>query len=127
MGDVHHLIDMAHHLDEMKIADIAQSYREHGFPHRRFAVAAARRMNREAEAYRAAHDVSIVVHLAGMANGHDELNVRYAAQAGSNAGFAAATEDLIGVAGYSNREYADLIGPWYIGFGDRPWEREESG
>jgi hypothetical protein len=125
MESVAHLVAMTNRLDEHRIKAIAESYRLHGLPHKRMALAAARLTHRDAEAHRAARDVSTGVHLMSMANGHDPLDARLAAQAGSNAGFAVATEDLIGVAGYSWKEYALLVDPWFAGFADEPVQRKE--
>jgi hypothetical protein len=127
MDAVVRLVEMTGRLDAHRIREIAAAYRLHGLPHKQFALAAAKLAQRETEAYRAARDVSTGVHLMGMVNEHDPLDTRLAAQAGSNAGFAVATEDLIGTAGYSYREYAALVDPWFAGFTDQPLHREEEG
>jgi hypothetical protein len=116
---------MTNMLDADRIREIAAAYRLAGLPHKRGALSAANLAARLTEASRAAFDVSSGVQLFGMVNEIDPLDVKYAAQAGSNAGFAVATEDLIGLAGYTYREFASLVSPWYAGFPDVPVLDEE--
>lgn len=122
---VDRLVAMCDLLDADRIREIAAAYRLAGLPHKNGALSAANLAARLTPASRAAYLVSSGVQLVGMVNEYDPIDVKLAAQAGSNAGFAAETEDLVGIAGYTYKEYGLLVSPWYAGFPDVPVMEEE--
>lgn len=122
---VNHLIAMAEQLTEERVVLIADAYRKAGFPHVQFSQFAATKEDRHIEATAAMHDVAIVVNLFGMLHDSDPIDLNYAAWAAKNVGYGVATEDLIGIRGYSIHEYARLVDPWFAGFADLPMEERE--
>jgi hypothetical protein len=94
-------------------------------PHIQFSRVAAIRMDRHIQATAAMRDVSVGMNIFAMLNDGSRRDLDLATWAAKNVGYAAATEDLIGVLGYSIHEYARLTGPWYAGFKDVPMEMRE--
>lgn len=119
------LVAMTDMLTEDRVVRIADAYRAAGLPHIQFARVAAKRMDRHTEATAAMRDVSVGVNIFAMLNDSDRRDLTFVTWAAKNVGYAAATEDLIGVLGYSIHEYARLTDPWYAGFRDVPMEMRE--
>jgi hypothetical protein len=114
--DVELLIAMTEHLDDEKVAKIADAYREAGWPHARYSVIAAKQAGRHEEACVAMSDMVTSITLIGLANDYNPRDMDMVLWAARNAGYAMATEDLIGTLAYSSSEYGRLIDPWFAGF-----------
>lgn len=119
------LVAMTDMLDEERIVKIADAYRAASLPHARFALAAAKRAGRHEQACEAMKDAVAGVSLFGMLSDCDPRDVDLAAWAARNAGYALATEDLIGTMAYSTSEYSALVDPWFAGFADQPMRERE--
>lgn len=114
------LMRMALRLDEDRTRTVAVAWNDAGRPRPKGALVASRRAGREKETFEAGKAMASVVSIVGMAGEYDRDDVTRAATAARNAGIALATEDLIGMLGYTTREYAGLVEPWFSGFDDEP-------
>ena len=116
--EVELLVAMADTLTDERVARIADAYRAAGLPHARFSVIAAQQAGRHSEACAAMRDMATSVSLIGLVNDCDPRDISLVVWAAKNAGYAMATEDLIGTFAYSSTEYGKLIDPWFAGFAD---------
>lgn len=125
--EVEKVLGLASLLNDDRMDVIARAYiDDYGRPHGRFAYAAARMVGRSEYVDRAVRAAAMEVHLRGMLTGMDPRTVEAVAWAAMNAVTAMATEDLIGIGGFTTVEYAKLVEPWFAGFDDMPiLEREE--
>ena len=116
--EVELLVAMTDSLTDERVAKIADAYRAAGWPHAMFAVIAAKDAGRHEEACLAMRDMVTSVTMYGLANDYSPRDMDMVMWAARNAGYAMATEDLIGTLAYSSREYGQLIDPWFAGFTD---------
>lgn len=114
--EVELLVAMTESLDEEKIAKIADAYREAQCPHMMFSIVAAKDAGRHEEACVASKDMALSVTLLGLVGDYNPRDMDMVLWAAKNAGYAMATEDLIGTLAYSTTEYGRLIDPWFAGF-----------
>ena len=114
--EVELLVAMTEKLDDEKVAKIADAYRQAGWPKARFSVVAAKNAGRHEEACTAMKDMVMSVTLLGLVNNYSPKDMDMVLWAAKNAGYAMATEDLIGTLAYSTSEYGRLMDPWFAGF-----------
>lgn len=117
--DVELLVQMTESLDDEKVAKIADAYRSAGWPKAHFSVIAAKKAGRHEEACTAMKDMVMSVTFRGLVGNYSPRDMDMVIWAAKNAGYAMATEDLIGTLAYSTSEYGRLIDPWFAGFSDQ--------
>lgn len=118
--EVERLLATVDLLDDDRVELIVAAYRMHGLPHARYAHIAAYQAGRRVNSARAAQVMTEHAQMYGLTYEGDPNDIRVLAWAATNAAIAIATEDLIGLGGYSIEEYAQLIDPWFAGFEDQP-------
>jgi hypothetical protein len=112
------LIRMTDMLTGDRIDAIVDAFHDKGRPVARFSEFAARRADRWAQTHAARQDMALGVVAFGLTIDADGTKLTLAMRAAGNAGLGMATEDLIGTMGYTSREYASLVDPWFAGFPD---------
>ena len=105
--EVELLVAMTDSLTDERVAKIADAYRAAGWPHAMFAVIAAKEAGRHEEACLAMRDMVTSVTMYGLANDYSPRDMNMVLWAARNAGYAMATEDLIGTLAYSRESTAN--------------------
>lgn len=109
------LVASTDRLTAERISIIAEAYANAGRPVATFSEVAAKRAGRWQEVHTARKEMALSVVAMGLTTGGDWEDVKLAMHAAGNVGVGLSTEDLIGSMGYTSREYARLVDPWFSG------------